>query len=245
MIRKIDAPKEAQALLLLREVQEEFDDPEPVLGQIALPVVDRFVPAFPDVMFARLGRKLLAEQDFRMHPDDQHLLVVRPVEDADLPTRRQPLLVAAQEILVELARGRDLEALDPHALRVDAAHHVADRPVLARGIERLQHNQDAVRVLSGQPRLVLREELDAVLQQLDPVLLLLDPRFERGIEVLRQVHLRARVDAERFDEPRDSSLCFVVHDGFYLACSAATTASPTARALAGFWPMMSRPSVPT
>ena len=87
-------------------------------------------------------------------------------------------------------------------------------PVLARGIERLKHNQDPVRVLSGQPRLVLREELDPLLQQRDPVLLLLDPRFEGGIEVLRQVHLRARVDSERFDETRDSSLCVVGHDGF-------------------------------
>src|SRR5436189_6388715 len=45
-------------------------------------------------------------------------------------SRRQPLLVAAQEVLIELARGGDLEALDPHTLGVDATHHVPDRPVL-------------------------------------------------------------------------------------------------------------------
>jgi hypothetical protein len=104
VIGQIDAPKEAQALLLLGEVQEELDDPEAVFGEVLLPVVDRFVPAFPDMMLAGLGRELLADEVLRVHPDNQHLLVVRPVEDADLPTRRQPFLVAAQEILVELAR---------------------------------------------------------------------------------------------------------------------------------------------
>ena len=54
-------------------------------------------------MLARLGRELLADEVLRVHPDDQHLLVVGPVEDADLAPRRQPFLVAAQEVLVELA----------------------------------------------------------------------------------------------------------------------------------------------
>jgi hypothetical protein len=88
VIGEIDAPQEALALLLFREVEEELDDPESVPGQVPLPIVDRFIPTFPDMMFARLGRKLLAEKDFRVHPDDQHLLVVRPVEDADLAARR-------------------------------------------------------------------------------------------------------------------------------------------------------------
>jgi len=60
---------------------------------------------------------------------------------------------------------------------------VADRPVLARGIECLENDQDAVRVLGCEPRLVLRQQLDPVLQEVDTVLLLLDPRLEAGIEV--------------------------------------------------------------
>ena len=95
MVGEIDAPKESEALLLLREVQEELDDPEPVLGQVLLPVVDGFVPAFPNMMPARLGRELFAEQVLRVDPDNEYLLVVRSVEDTDLPTRREPFLVAA------------------------------------------------------------------------------------------------------------------------------------------------------
>src|SRR4029450_7048675 len=186
-------------------------DPEPILGQVALPIVDRFVPALPDMMPARLGRELLAQEVLRVHPDDQHLLVVRPIEDADLAARWQPFLVAAQEVLVELERRGDLEALYPHALRVEAAHHVADRPVLACRIERLKHNHDAVRVLSSEPRLVIHKELDPLVQQGDPVLLPLDPSFERGIEVLRQIHPRARADSEGFNKTRDSSRCVVGH----------------------------------
>ena len=48
------------------------------------------------------------------------------------------------------------------------------------------------RVLRGEPRLVLAQQLDALLEQRDALLLLLDPALERGIEVLRERHLAAR-----------------------------------------------------
>src|SRR5262245_32986957 len=139
-----------------------------------------------------------------MHADDEHLLVVRPVEDPDLSARRQPLLIAAEEVLVELALGGDLEALHAHTLRVDAAHHVADRPVLSCGIERLDHDEHAVCVLSREARLVLRQQLDAVPQEPGTVLLLLESCLEGRIEVLLQVHARVWGDAERLDETRYS-----------------------------------------
>src|SRR5262245_51157688 len=93
VIGQVDAPQEADTLLFLREVQEQLHDPEAVLREVPLPVVDRLVPPCPDVMPARLGGKVLAHEVLRMHPDDQHLLVVRTVEDSDLSARRQPLLV--------------------------------------------------------------------------------------------------------------------------------------------------------
>ena len=39
-----------------------------------------------------------------------------------------------------------------------------DRPVLARGVECLEHDKDAVRVLRREPRLIVREQRDAVRQ---------------------------------------------------------------------------------
>jgi hypothetical protein len=136
---------------------------------------------------------------------------VRPVEDADLASRRQPFLVAAQEVLVELAVRRNLEALDPNTLRVDTTHHVADRPILARSVECLKHYQDAVRILSREPRLVIGKQLNAILQQCGSVLLLLDSRLESRIEVLCQLYARARAYAERLNKPRDSLRDVVSH----------------------------------
>src|SRR5262249_53818670 len=134
------------------------------------------------------------------------------VEDPDLSARRQALLIAAEEVLAELARRRDLEALDAHALRVDAAHHVADRPVLAGSVERLENDENAPRVLGGEPSLVLLEQLDALRHEIGAVLLLLDPRLEGGIEIPLELHLRARGDPERLDDRR-YSLRDVAHDG--------------------------------
>ncbi len=204
VVGKIDAPQEASSLLLARKVQEELHDPEAVLGEIPLPVVDRVISARPDVMLARLDRKLLPEEVLRMHPDDEHLLVVRPVEDADLSARREPLLIPPEEVLIELRVRRDLEALDPHPLWVDAAHHVADRPVLSGRIECLKNDQHAMGVLRGQSRLVLRKQLDPALQEVGTVLLLLDPGLEARVEVLCQLHARARGHPEGLDELRDS-----------------------------------------
>ena len=88
---------------------------------------------------------------------------------------------------------------------------MADRPVLARGIECLKNDQDAVRVLGREPRLVLRKQLDPALQEVDTVLLLFDPRLEARIEVPRQLHARARAHSERLDEPRYSLRDVVCH----------------------------------
>ena len=94
-----------------------------------------------------------------MDPDDQDLLVVGAVEDADVAALGQLALVAPQVVVVEvLARGH-LEAADLDALRVDPAHDVADRPVLAGRVHRLEDHDDAVGVLGREPHLVLGEEL--------------------------------------------------------------------------------------
>ena len=77
------------------------------------------------------------------------------VEDPDLPTGGQPLGVAPQKVMVELLRRRHLETMHGDALRVHATHHVTDRPVLTRRVERLQDDQHAVGVLRREPGLIL------------------------------------------------------------------------------------------
>ena len=53
LLRQVDALEEPDPLLLLGQVQEQLDDLEPVVGEVALPVVDLPVPAPPDVLALR------------------------------------------------------------------------------------------------------------------------------------------------------------------------------------------------
>ena len=140
-----------------------------------------------------------------MHPDDEHFFVVRAVEDADLAAGGEPLLVAPEVVMPELLARGHLEAADVHSLRVDAAHDVTDRAVLAGGIEPLQAQEQAVGVLGGQAVLVGRQELHALGEQLHALLLLHEVRRVAGVEVLRQRHRGAGLHpqgADEFTDPR-------------------------------------------
>jgi hypothetical protein len=134
-----------------------------------------------------------------VHPHDQHLLVLGPVEDADPAPRGQGALVPPQEVVAQFLGGRLLERPDLHGLRVDPAHHVLDRAVLARRVDALQHQQQAERVLGGQPVLVTGEQLHPLGQQAGR----LRPGHLPGVTrvvVAVELDLAARRDAQRRDE---------------------------------------------
>ena len=86
-----------------------------------------------------------------MHPDHQHVLVVRAVEDADEPFARGGPADAPEEIVGQLVDAGLLERGDLAALRIEALHHVADRAVLAGGVHALQHQQQRAAVLGVEP----------------------------------------------------------------------------------------------
>jgi hypothetical protein len=48
VVRQIEAAQQANPLLLLREVEEQLDDPEAVVAEVSLPVVDLAVAPVPD-----------------------------------------------------------------------------------------------------------------------------------------------------------------------------------------------------
>jgi hypothetical protein len=85
--------------------------------------------------------------------DDQDILVVRPIEDADLALPRRMPVDPPQEVVAELLRGRDLERRDRTALRIECLHHLGDRPVLAGGVDPLEHDED--RMFALRPHCVL------------------------------------------------------------------------------------------
>ena len=85
---------------------------------------------------------------------------------------RERLLVAPHEVVVHVLGGGDLEAADAHALGVHAAHDVADRAVLAGGVDRLDDHQQAWVSCAASRVLVLAEQLDPAPRTLVGVVLL-------------------------------------------------------------------------
>ena len=140
--RVVVARLEPLALLVLVDGEEELDDRRAVVGEDPLEVVDLVVARRPD----------LARHEV-MHAHDQHVLVVRSIEDADLALARHLLVDAPQVVVGELLGGRDLEGRDRAALRVERLHDLVDRAVLAGGIDALEDDED--RALRLRPEAVL------------------------------------------------------------------------------------------
>ena len=130
LVRLVEARLQALALLVLRDVQHEFEDRRAVLDEHLLEGVDLAVARLD-----LLGRRELA------HLDDEHLLVVRAVEDADRAAARRGLVHAPEEIVGALLLARRAEGGDVHAERAGGVEDVADRAVLAAGVGALQHDE--------------------------------------------------------------------------------------------------------
>lgn len=113
-----------------------------------------------------------------MYAHDQHLFVVRAVENADAPAFGQVARGAPEEIVLQFLRARVLEAEHLAALGVDARHHVADGAVLAGGVHRLEDHQQGVAVRGVEQALLVAQLIDLVLQQFAGRLLRLAQRFD-------------------------------------------------------------------
>src|ERR1019366_799626 len=112
-------------------MKEELDDLCAVAVQVFLQVQDGTITRFPDCLFSKkLGRDLLAMQNFRMDPGDQHFFVVGAVEDADPSAGRKTTRRTPEKIMFQFLSARMFETVDFAALRVDAGQEVTDRPVL-------------------------------------------------------------------------------------------------------------------
>ena len=81
-----------------------------------------------------------------MHADDQHLLVIGSVEDADPSAFRQIARRAPEKIVFQFGGAGMLEAEDLAALRVDPGHHMPDGTVFSGRIHRLKDQQDGVAI---------------------------------------------------------------------------------------------------
>jgi len=90
---------------------------------------------------------------------------------------------------------------------------MADRAVLAGGVQGLEDHEHAVHVLCRQPVLVVRQQGHPLLEQVHAVVLVQEVRLVARIEVLREVDRVAGRHPQPFDERCDLVRLLVRHGG--------------------------------
>jgi hypothetical protein len=119
LVRLINALEKSLSLFVLRQVEEELDDPGAVTVEMLLQVHDGTIPLLPDgLLVEQLFRKPLAAENLRMHANDEHLLVIGTIEDADPPAFRQPAGRAPEKIVLQFFGARLFETENLAALRI-------------------------------------------------------------------------------------------------------------------------------
>ena len=102
VLRRLLEPVEKPlALLLFRDVEEEFQDHGAIARKVALERGNVLEPLAPDVPGHAFRRELLLGEDFTMHPRHQTFLIIRSIEDADAAPLRQRDHVAPHKIVIE------------------------------------------------------------------------------------------------------------------------------------------------
>ena len=117
-------------LLVERDEHRDLDDRRAVVDQFLLERVDLVVPRAP-----HLGRHQV------VHPHDEHVLVVRPVEHADVTCGGQRVPDPPQVVVGQLLLSRLAEARVSNALRIARSDNVFDDAALACGVHALQYQQ--------------------------------------------------------------------------------------------------------
>ena len=100
-----------------------------------------------------------------MDANDQHLFVVGTVEDADSASLGRRQIGAPQEIVLEFGGAGLFEACDVAALRVDAAHDVANGAIFTGGVHALEDQQERVAVGAVEKLLLIAERGDVFLEK--------------------------------------------------------------------------------
>ena len=129
----LHAGQESLLLLLLANVQEKFQDGDAAGVQHAFEFVDVPVALRPNFF----GNQAV-------DAGDEHVFVVRTVEDSDIASARYGFVNSPEEIVRQLFVIGLLEGGDFAALGIHARHDVADGAVFAGGVAALQHDEQGV-----------------------------------------------------------------------------------------------------
>ncbi len=147
-----------------------------------------------------------------MHANDQHLFVIRTVEDADLAALRHDFVRAPEVAVVEFLSARGLEGMNVAALRIEAGHDVFYDAVFSSGIHRLQDDEQRPAILRVKLFLHAAQQLHAVVEQLGGAFLVVEFAGIGWIEIL-QTKLFLSGNAIGFGEFCGSFCQFVVFHG--------------------------------
>ena len=147
LARLINALEESLSLLVLRQVEEDLDDPGAVTVKMLLQIHDGTIPLLPNgLLVEQLIRKPLTAENLRMHANDEHLLIVGTIEDADPPAFRQTAGRAPKKIVLQFLGTRLLETENLAALRINPGHDVPDGAILACSVHPLKNQQQRIAV---------------------------------------------------------------------------------------------------
>src|SRR5208283_2983206 len=147
LLRLIDAREKALSLLLLGQMQVELDDAGSIAGEVLLQPHDGAIAIEPDrLAMARGVGEAFAAEDFGVHANDEHLLVMRSIEDSDPAALGQIAGGAPEEIVLQLLGTGMFETEHLTALGVDTGHHMLDRAILSGGVHCLKNQQNGVAV---------------------------------------------------------------------------------------------------
>ena len=111
-LRVVDSIEEATTLFILRNVEEELEDLRAVASQVRFELVDVVIAALPKRLVDLHIGNPLRRQQLRMDLDHEDFLIVRPVEDPDLPASRYRLPRPPEEVVVQVLRAWLLERRD-------------------------------------------------------------------------------------------------------------------------------------
>src|SRR5450759_2430034 len=122
-----------------------------------------------------------------LDPGDEHILVVRAIEDGDVAWPRHFLLEPPEEMVSKFGRTWCHEGADVHTLRIHRRHYVADCSILAAGVQSLQNNHDRLFLLRVEALLKV-QQFGAIFLTGGRYLLALDSQPIARVNV-REAHL--------------------------------------------------------
>jgi uncharacterized membrane protein len=159
-------------LLFLGDVQHELEDRRTAVGQELFEVADVLVALAPDIFRHKV-----------VYADDEHVFIVRTVEDADHALCRGGFVDAPEIVVSALDGAGGFEAGDRAALRVYAAEDVPDRAVLSAGVNGLQNDEQRALGFGVEHFLKIRQLLQIFRRSFFCIVAIVEVAFVIGVDL--------------------------------------------------------------